>query len=85
MAGFGGYGGYGGDAAAYGGYGMLPMPGATGARQGAGAMPSTGTVKIRGLPYRASPNDIAEFFVGFSYHPESIKLGTGEGEPREVG
>jgi hypothetical protein len=82
MGGYGGYGGYGGDAAAYGAYGAMPVPGVgmagmPGGRQGAGAVATSGTVKIRGLPYRVTPMEIAEFFQGFSYHPETIKLGTG--------
>lgn len=33
------------------------------------------TVKIRGLPFRATPMDIISFFNGFEYIPESLHLG----------
>jgi len=45
-------------------------------------MPTSGLVKIRGLPYRATPMDIANFFAGFSFHPELIQFGMGaDGRP----
>ena len=56
--------------------------GAGGGSGGAVPMPTSGLVKIRGLPYRATPVDIAEFFRGFSFHPELIQIGLGaDGRP----
>jgi RNA recognition motif-containing protein len=46
------------------------------------AMPTTGLVKIRGLPYRVTAMDIATFFHGFSFHPEMIQIAMGgDGRP----
>lgn len=32
-------------------------------------------VKIRGLPYRSSPNEILAFFQGYSFIPDSLQIG----------
>ena len=82
-----GYGGFGAaaygaapyGAAAAGGYGLAGVGGGAAAL---GPMPSSGLVKIRGLPYRASATDIADFFRGFSFHPELIQMALGpDGRP----
>ena len=45
-------------------------------------MPTTGLVKIRGIPYRITAMDLATFFQGFSYHPELIQIAMGaDGRP----
>lgn len=33
------------------------------------------TVKMRGLPYRASPAAILDFFTGYHYLPDSLQMG----------
>jgi hypothetical protein len=33
------------------------------------------TVKVRGLPYRSTPNDILSFFIGYQYLPDSLQIG----------
>ena len=61
---------------------MVPgITGAVGARTGAvgavGQAVTSGVVKIRGLPYRTTTMDLAEFFQGFSFHMDTIRIGTG--------
>eukprot|EP00798_Chlamydomonas_sp_ICE-L_P006367 gene6367-2996_t len=33
------------------------------------------TIKIRGLPYRAVPDEILAFFNGYEYLPDSLQIG----------
>eukprot|EP00960_Hanusia_phi_P023071 681800-Hanusia_phi.AAC.1 len=42
-----------------------------------GMASTAGCVKIRGLPYRATVNDIADFFNGFSFNRETIQISMG--------
>ena len=40
-------------------------------------MPSSGhTVKLRGLPFRAVPQDVFSFFAGFALVPDTLQLGS---------
>lgn len=80
----GGQGGYGGGGhnigGSYGGGGQGGVQGPPGGQGGGDIVGMVGgsTLKIRGLPYRATPQDIADFFRGYQYIPESVQVITAD-------
>ena len=52
-------------------HGFLPPP-APALR----AIPQGHTVKMRGLPFRALPQDVYSFFAGFALVPDTLQLGS---------
>ena len=65
-------------------YGAMPVPpggmpggGHNGMPNGAGGKP--GTLRMRGLPYRATTEDVCRFFGGFQVMPGGVVLGQRDG------
>ncbi len=54
-----------------GGHGGGSVGGGGGSRQGTGS-----TIKLQGLPWKSTKQDIETFFQGFDFDPASIRMGT---------
>merc|ERR1719382_72347 len=66
-----------------GAYGAMqhPMPVAPAGMAAGGVGGKAGTLRMRGLPFRASVDDIFRFFMGFQIMPGGIVLGQRDGRP----
>ena len=82
--GFGGPHGGAGGFDAGGGYGVAPGFGAPGQHGGPAGQPGGpgvhgppgATVRLRGIPFRATIQDVHAFFMGYNFIPESCRIGT---------
>jgi heterogeneous nuclear ribonucleoprotein F/H len=72
----GGPGAYGG---MHGGHPMTGGPGAVGGGGGQGQKMAAGTLRMRGIPFRSTVDDVLRFFAGFQVMPGGVVLGQRDG------